>query len=247
MLKDLYNDIFGDKKRIMVVMAHSDDLEVFSGGTVARLIADGKRVRSVKLTTGNKGSKERDVSAEELTKTRREEDEKAMKILGIPREDSIYFEFDDGSIDNSHEVIGAIALQIRQFKPELVMTTNPEDVIVTHLSGDNWVNHRDHRNTALSTLDAAYPYSRDKLFFPEHFKETDAASHACTEFLLADYYTHPQTVAINVDDYIETRIKAMECHKSQVADGEAQESTDFFTKHAGVESRFELFRYVVAD
>jgi len=247
MLEDSYDKVFGNKQRIMVVMAHPDDLEIFCGGTVARLIADGKSVRSVKLTLGDRGSRDRNISRKELSTIRHKEDEQAMETIGISRKDSVYLGLEDGAVDNSLDVIGKISLQIRLFKPQIVITTNPEDIIVSHHSGDNWVNHRDHRNAALSAIDAVYPFSRDRLYFPEHFKKKGVGYHECNELLLADYYSHKQTIAIKVDDYINTRIKAMSCHKSQITPKHAQESTDYFTKHPGSKGRLELFRYVIAD
>ena len=49
------------------------------------------------------------------------------------------------------------------------MTHNSEISIVRYALGISHVNHRDRRNTAQSTIDATYPYSRDVLFFPEYF------------------------------------------------------------------------------
>lgn len=55
---DSFNKIFGNKKRILVIMPHPDDTELYCGATVARLIQSGKRVRVVKMTYGDKGSRQ---------------------------------------------------------------------------------------------------------------------------------------------------------------------------------------------
>ena len=57
-ITDSYQKIFGDKKRIMAIFAHPDDFELYFGGTAARLIADGKTVCSVKMTSGDMGSRQ---------------------------------------------------------------------------------------------------------------------------------------------------------------------------------------------
>lgn len=80
---DSYQRIFGNKQRILVVMSHPDDCELYCGATVARLVHDGKKVRVVKMTYGDKGSKQEKVSSEKLKVIREKEDRDAMKILGI--------------------------------------------------------------------------------------------------------------------------------------------------------------------
>ncbi len=248
MATDSYNQIFGNKQTVMVVMAHPDDLEVFCGATVARLVADGKRVISVKITDGDKGTKESDVSPEEMARTRIEEDKASMKLLGIPPSDSIYLHHPDGAVENSLDIIGQIALQIRTFQPELIITTNPEHIIVTRKPGVHWVNHRDHRNAAACALDAAYPYSRDHAFFPEQLKDQAVKSGNCIEFLIADWWDGPDEVLINVDGFAETKQSALECHASQLTAESAKEYAQSFTaQDEATDGAYEKFRYIIAD
>jgi LmbE family N-acetylglucosaminyl deacetylase len=42
--------------RVLVVVAHPDDAEFGAGGTVARLVREGREVTYVIVTNGNKGS-----------------------------------------------------------------------------------------------------------------------------------------------------------------------------------------------
>jgi LmbE family N-acetylglucosaminyl deacetylase len=172
-----------------------------------------------------------------------------MKVLGIKDKNNIYLRFVDGTVEDSFEVIGKIAEQIRIFQPELIIAHNPEDVIIRFDKNINWVNHRDHENCDKATIHASYPYARDILFFPEHFKNPQAKSCCCNEFLLVDYYNHPDQVYIEVTDYIEKRVNAHACHASQYSLTQAQESADFFTKSKNYpeDKRFETFRHVIAD
>ncbi len=245
---DSYKKIFENKSRILIVMPHPDDTELYCGATVARLIKDGKRVRVVKMTYGDKGSRQEEVTRKDLRIIREKEDREAMKILGVKDEDNIYLGLGDGEIEHNLATIGKVAYQIRLFKPQLIITTNPEDLIIRFDKDVNWVNHRDHRHTGGIAVDAAYPYARDLLFFPEHFKNKEATSWACTEFLFTDVYEHPDLVHIDVTDFIDYRTKALATHSSQYCLKDAQESTDFFTKLPGYGSRrFDRYRYVVAD
>lgn len=47
----------------MFVFSHPDDAELYSGGLIARLSDSGKRVRVVKVTGGDKGSRVVDKSS----------------------------------------------------------------------------------------------------------------------------------------------------------------------------------------
>lgn len=245
---DSFDRIFKNKSRVLIVMPHPDDTELYCGATVARLVKEGKRVRVIKMTFGDKGSQKSPISQKSLMMIREKEDRKAMRIFGIKDEDNIYLGLGDGEIEHNLETIGKVAYQIRLFKPELIITTNPQDYIVRFDKNVNWVNHRDHRHTGRIALDAAYPYARDTLFFPEHFKDKEAVSWNCTEFLFTDVYDHPDLIYIDVTEYIDYRTKALAAHSSQYSLQQAQESTDFFTKLLNYGSRrFDRFQYVVAD
>jgi len=248
-MKDSFKDVFKSKKRILVIMPHPDDCEIYCGGTVARLVRSDFDVRVVKMTYGEKGCKQEKISSSELKNVRKREDKKAMKELGIKRSNNIYLDLGDGSVEENIRTIEILVRQIREFKPDLIITTNPEDIIIRFDKGINWVNHRDHLNTARNAVNAAYPYSRDILFFPDHFKDKKLKSHICTEFLFTDYYNHEDCVLFDVTDFIDERITAHACHESQYSLEDVKETTDFFTKGPDYPKgrNFEKFRYVVAD
>lgn len=246
---DSYNEIFKDVSNVLVIMPHPDDCELYCGGTVARLVADGKNVRVIKMTNGEKGCRQENITSEKLKLIRVKEDSTSMKTLGIRDENNVYLDLGDGAVEADMKTIGLIAKEIRVFKPDLIITTNPEDMIIRFDKDVNWMNHRDHMNTGKAVLYGSYPYARDISFFPEHFNDTNACSHICTKFLLTDYYNHEDNVLIDVTDSVETRVKAHACHSSQYSMEDAQDSADFFTVRTKYPEgkRFETFRYVLVD
>ncbi len=248
-ITDSYQQIFANKQKILVVTSHPDDLEIMCGGLVARLVADGKTVRSVKVTTGDMGSRQNKISQSDLRNAREIEDTQAMSVLGINKENNIYLNLPDGRVENTVENIGKIVEQIRLFQPDLIITHNPEISIVRFDKDNSWFNHRDHRTTGQLTFDAAYPYSRDLLFFPKHFENPLAKSWACDEFLVVDNYGHPDSVYMEMTDFVEKRVIAQALHKTQYSRESAQEMADFFTKSWDPEGKknFETFRHVKAD
>jgi LmbE family N-acetylglucosaminyl deacetylase len=135
-----------------------------------------------------------------------------------------------------------VAQQIRLFKPDVVITHNPEDIIAERKDGMSRVNHRDHRNTGRSVIDACYPYSRDISFFPEHFSDKEAASHKVVELLIADSHNHPAERFIDVTEFMDDRKKAIASHKSQFDDGAVERVT--YTAVLNEDGKyFERFRY----
>lgn len=249
-IQDSYSEVFEGVKTVLVVMPHPDDLELYCGGTVARLIQNGIRVVAVKMTSGENGCKQRQITSQELKQIREREDRESMSVLGIRERDNIYLDLGDGNVEVNKETVGLVALQIRLCQPDLIITTNPEDAIIRFDKDANWINHTDHLNTGKISLKASYPFARDILFYPEHFVEhPEAKSHCCTKFLLTDFYHHPDNLFIQVTDQITTRIQAHAQHQSQYSIDDATESADFFTKpwDASGHERFETFRYVLAD
>ncbi|MBP9702171.1 PIG-L family deacetylase [Candidatus Woesebacteria bacterium] len=244
-MQDSYSKIFSEKQRVMFVFAHPDDAEIYCGGLIARLAKDGKQVKLIKMTTGNKGSRGETISEADLAKTRESEDAEALKVLGLKYTDSVNLDLGDGEIETNLETIGKVVKEIRKFKPDLIVTHNPEKTLIRDESGGYYVNHRDHRHTAEVTVDAAYPYSRDLLFYPEHIKD-GLSGHSCSEFLFVDSWGHEDTIFIDITDQEKIRTQAIACHKSQYSQENAQGSTDFFAPDKDGK-RYEQFCYIVAD
>lgn len=207
---DSFNKVFGNKKRVLVVTAHPDDNEVICGGIVARLIAENKQVRLVVTTNGEKGVEAKDIAPEVFAKTRKSEQIESGKKLGIPEDQNFNLDVPDGELEASLDNIEKIVFHIRDFKPDIVITHNPDEVINTFSSkeGVYWVNHRDHRHTALITVDAIYPYSRDRAFFPSQL-ENGLEPHTVTELLVSDSYEHKLRLYFDITDYIDKKRDAL--------------------------------------
>jgi LmbE family N-acetylglucosaminyl deacetylase len=243
---DDFEKIFKRGKRVLAVFAHPDDTELLSGGLISRLTKEGIEVRSVKMTYAEKGCRDKVISSMALKKIRMEEDRKAMKILGVKEENNVCLDLGDGMVENNLRTIEKLSLQIRIFRPDLIITHNPEEAIITHPTQISWVNHRDHRNTAQTVLDAAYPYARDLLFFPGQLRRPDVRSHAVKEFLFAESYSNRDLVYVKTGKYLGQKIKSLACHKSQYSLQKSEEACLFFTNYHK-RNGFEAYRYVKAD
>jgi LmbE family N-acetylglucosaminyl deacetylase len=201
------------------------------------------------MTSGEIGTRLIKVTQDELRQIREREDSASMAKLGITPENNIYLHLPDGKVENNLDTVGQLALQIRLFQPDLIITHNAEDSIIRFDKDVNWFNHRDHRHTGQVVLDGSYPYSQDLLFFPEHFDNPLAKSWACTEFFIVDSYSHLDSLFIDVTDHVAKRVEAHACHSSQYTVEAAQDSADFFTGSwdPSGQKKYETFRHVIVD
>ncbi len=205
-----YEDIFKNKKKILFVTAHPDDVDVMWGGTIAKLRQDKKEVFVVVVTNGARGSRDNVISESDLAKERIKEQTNALAELGVPKENFTTLNYKDGEAENNMELIGKIAYYIRKWKPEIVATQDPQSLYMKVNGDRTYVNHKDHRVTGLATLDAVYPFSRDLSFFPEHAKE-GVTPHTVLEII----FMGEGNLKIDITDVIEKKKKALIAHKSQ--------------------------------
>ena len=204
----LHNQKFKPKV-VLAVAAHPDDLEFCAGGTIARWCADGVKVHYLILTDGSKGSADRHISASDLISTRRREQRAAAKLLGV--KDVLFFDYEDGALANTMNLKRDITRVIRQVRPDLVLTMDPAMI---YSLKQNYVNHPDHRAAGQAVLDSVFPLARDHLTFPELVSE-GLEPHIVANLLLVNFYTN--NFSINIDDFIDLKIRALNKHKSQIS------------------------------
>lgn len=241
---DSYQDIFTDISRVLVVMAHPDDAEVVCGGLIARLSADNKQVRLVVTTNGDKGYKDRtDITPQEFAALRYEEQVNAGIKLGITPDQNFNLNYSDGELPTDLEAISKITHHIRDFQPELVIMHNPSAFICSLDTDEsfNWVNHRDHRHSAIITLDAVYPYSRDKGFFKEQDVEKITQENAVRKVLIGDSFTDPKALYFSIEGYTQPKADALGEHKNAIYPEYIEDYIDETEKSDG--KHYEVLRY----
>lgn len=118
------------KLDILAIGAHPDDVELGCGGTIAKEIANGKRVGIIDLTRGELGTRG-------TAETRDIESEDAAKILGACMRTNM--EFADGFFVNDKQNQIELIKQIRKFKPEIVLCNAINDRHIDHGKGSKLV------------------------------------------------------------------------------------------------------------
>lgn len=95
--------------KVLIISPHPDDMEIFTGGTAAKLVKEGHNVRSIIITDGRRSPRNFKISDSEMAKLREKEGAKAHKILGIS--DFEYFGFDN--IKNKRKLGKIIADELK--------------------------------------------------------------------------------------------------------------------------------------
>lgn len=212
-----------EQKRVMLVAAHPDDPEFSSAGTVANWVRSGIEVVFVLVTSGDKGTPDREMTNARLSSMREQEQLAAAARVGVTTVE--FLRFPDGELTPSLELRGAITKMIRKHRPYAVITHDP----ITLFHGNEFVNHPDHRAVGQATVDAIYPTARDPLQFNEQIRE-GLEPHKVKEIYL--WGSEQSNVLVDISDTIEDKIDALKCHKSQV--GEALELADRIKQRAAM-------------
>src|SRR5215510_5401591 len=126
-------DTWETPQKILVILAHPDDPEFFCGGTLARWARAGHEITYILLTCGDKGfnpATQADMTPEKLCGIRYEEQQNAAKVIGAK---SIYFlDNADGYLTPNLDLRRDIVRVIRQHKPDILMTCDPQTLFATY-------------------------------------------------------------------------------------------------------------------
>src|SRR5215475_1595370 len=198
-------------ERVMVVTAHPDDAEFGAGGTVAKMVKEGRRVTYVVVTNGNKGSSDRAMTPERLAGLRTDEQRNAARTLGVEHVEFLGYE--DGEVEDTRDLRRDVTRQIRKWRPDLVIAQSPDR---TH---NLYASHRDHRVTGGVVLDCVYPLARDHMSFPELLPEFEPHNVREVYVMMSQ---KPQLV-VDITDTIDLKLRALACHQSQMGNFAAVE------------------------
>ncbi|MGC8480591.1 MAG: PIG-L deacetylase family protein [Acidimicrobiales bacterium] len=200
--------------RVLVVMAHPDDVDYSSAGSIAKWTAEGTEVAYVIATDGDAGGFDRSIPREDIPRIRREEQTRAAKAVGVT--DVTFLGYRDGYVEASHELRRDISREIRRFRPDRVVCQSPER---------NYqrlpASHPDHMATGEATLFAVYPDARNPFAYPELLNDEGLDAFIVREVLLV---AHPTPTSYeDVTESFDRKMEALMCHQSQLPDPDAVE------------------------
>lgn len=194
----------------LVIAAHPDDIESWCAGSVAALVAQGWGAAYVLCTSGEKGTSDPNESPAVVAARREAEQREACRRVGArePR----FLRLPDGGLEDDAHLRGLLVRAIRETRPDLLLTHDPVQPWPPYTA------HRDHRIAGRVALDAAYPYARDPLHFPEQLRE-GLTPNAVPEVWLfcsaaPDHY-------VDISATLDAKVSARLAHASQTSDAEA--------------------------
>ncbi|MDQ4035658.1 MAG: PIG-L family deacetylase [Chloroflexota bacterium] len=202
------HELISPLERALVVVSHPDDAEFGAAATIAQLTASGVRVDYVVTTDGGKGTEDPTVTPEQLSSTRMAEQRAAADILGVM--EIVHLGYPDGYLTPSLDLRRDITRQIRRFRPDLVITQNPQ----RRLDHNPFIGHPDHLATGEATLASVYPAARDHLNFPELWTDEELEPWKVRQVLLTG--VEEPNLWLDVAGTFDIGVRSILAHLSQV-------------------------------
>lgn len=196
-------------ERFMVIAAHPDDADFGPAASAACWIDAGSAGWLVCCTSGDQGGEDPDADPLELAAVRETEQRAAAAVIGYAG--VTFLHQPDGALANDLALREQLVREIRTFRPDAVLATDPETLFYR----DGGVNHADHRAAGLAAVDAVYPAARNPMAFPA-LARSGLAAHRVRRLYL--FWSEHSTAWVDVSTTLERRIEALRAHVSQIQD-----------------------------
>jgi LmbE family N-acetylglucosaminyl deacetylase len=199
--------------RIVVFAPHPDDETLACGGTIAKKVNEGYDVAIVFLTDGRNSLKEVGIfsnpSPYELKEIRREEAERAAKVLGVLKRNLIFADIEDGALHRNKKIAQEIIKKELNNFPKIVFFPQEKEFNIDHRTTNHLV--RDAiKQFNLHTFQYQYAIAWRYPFnliprLPEVMQ--NAIMGMCLKHNL---------IQIDISNYLSTKIVALNEYKSQL-------------------------------
>lgn len=191
------------KLDILAFGAHPDDIELGCGATIAKEIANGKRVGVVDLTRGELGTRG-------TAETRKQEAADAAQILGIEVRENLGFA--DGFFvnDKNHQL--DIIRMIRKYQPDVVLCNAVDDRHIDHGKGSRLVSDACFLSGLLKIETQLHGESQEK-WRPKQVYHYIQWKHIEPDFV------------VDVSGFMDTKMASVLAYKTQFYDPDSNEPT----------------------
>lgn len=202
-------------RRVLVIMAHPDDVDFTAAGTIATWTDAGLEVTYCLVTDGDAGGSDLSVSRPDMVRLRQAEQTAAAKQVGVT--DLRWLGYPDGRVEATLGLRRDLARVIRTLRPDRVVCPSPERNYARP-----GASHPDHRAVGSAALDAVYPDARNPFAFPELRTEEHLEAWIVREVWIGGS-TAP-TRYVDITATFGRKIAALLSHASQISDPAELES-----------------------
>ncbi len=189
------------KTDILAIGAHPDDVELGCGGTLAKLISEGKKVAVIDLTQGELGTRGTNL-------TRAEEAKNASEILGISARENLKMK--DGFLLNIEEHKMQIVKMIRKYQPEIVFANAVEDRHPDHAKASKLVSDACFLS-GLIKIETELDGENQKTWRPKHVFHYIQWKHITPDFV------------VDISQFMNKKIEACLTYKTQFYNPDSKE------------------------
>jgi LmbE family N-acetylglucosaminyl deacetylase len=197
--------------RFMVIAAHPDDADFGPAATAARWIDQGSVGWLVCCTSGDQGGEDPFMDPLALAAVREREQRAAADVVGYAG--VTFLHMPDGALVNDLILREHLVREIRTFKPDAVLATDPENTFPRGAG----VNHTDHRAAGWAAADAVYPAARNPMAFP-WLAKGGLGKHIVRRLYF--FWTDRANAYVDTSATVDRKIAALHCHESQIQDFE---------------------------
>lgn len=192
---------------ILIFAAHPDDAELACSGTIASMVAKGKKVVIVDLTQGEMGTRGN-------ADSRKTEAKASTQILGLT--DRWQLNLPDTTFGNSREEQHLLIQAIRHFRPEIVLANAISD------------RHPDHGRAAKLAEDACFFAGLPKIeTFHDGIQQEAWRPRIVLNYVQSDWI-QPDLI-VDISAYWDIKVKAIKSFKTQFYDPDSQEPETFIS------------------
>lgn len=229
-------------ERALCVMAHPDDVDFGSAGTVALWVKHGIEVSYCLITDGDAGGFDESVPRHEIAGIRRAEQTAAAEEVGVT--DLTFLGYPDGRLVASLDLRRDLSRVIRQKRPDRVLCQSPERNYQRIFAS-----HPDHLAAGEATLCAVYPDARNPFTFAELMDE--GLEPWTVREVWMGTFSNPNRF-VDITDTLDRKLAALRRHQSQLPDTEAtmervRRWTEATAKAAGLPDGSAAEGYLVID
>jgi LmbE family N-acetylglucosaminyl deacetylase len=196
-------------RRVLAIMAHPDDVDFGSAGTIATWTDAGLDVSYCVVTDGDAGGSDRSVARPDLARLRQAEQTAAAKNVGVT--ELRFLGYPDGRVEPTLGLRKDLARVIRTLRPDRVVCPSAERNYLRL-----GTSHPDHRAVGSAALDAIYPDARNPFAFPELLADERLEPWIVHEVWIAG--SPAPTHYVDITETFPRKIAALRSHASQIAD-----------------------------